>query len=38
MADDISLKQFTAMDRAADVAAYVSALEAFDAIPELQEL
>ena len=38
MADDVSLKQFTAMDRAADVAAYVTALEAFDAIPELQEL
>lgn len=38
MADDISLRRFTAMDRAPDVAAYVAALEAFDAIPELQEL
>jgi SAM-dependent methyltransferase len=38
MADDISLKQFTAMDRSANVPAYIAALEAFDAIPELQEL
>lgn len=38
MADDISLKQFTAVDRASNVRAYVAALEAFDAIPELQEL
>lgn len=35
---DISLSQFKAMDRAANVSAYVAALEAFDAIPELQEL
>jgi SAM-dependent methyltransferase len=38
MTEDISLNQFKAMDRAADVPAYVAALEAFDAIPELQEL
>ncbi len=38
MSDDISLNQFTAVDRAANVSAYVAALEAFDAIPELQEL
>jgi len=36
--EDISLSQFKAMDAAADVPAYVEALEAFDAIPELQEL
>ncbi|MCC6793292.1 MAG: methyltransferase domain-containing protein [Thermomicrobiales bacterium] len=35
---DISLSQFRAVDRAANVPAYVTALEAFDAIPELQEL
>jgi SAM-dependent methyltransferase len=38
MTEDISLSQFKAMDRAANVPAYVAALEAFDAIPELQEL
>lgn len=38
MTDDISLDQFKAMDKAANVPAYVAALEAFDAIPELQEL
>jgi SAM-dependent methyltransferase len=36
--DDLSLKQFTAVDSAADVGTYVAALEAFDAIPELREL
>src|SRR5690606_16200305 len=36
--EDISLNEFKAMDRAANVPAYVAALEAFDAIPELQEL
>lgn len=36
--DDISLRQFTAMDSAGNVPSYVRALEAFDAIPELQEL
>lgn len=36
--DDLSLKQFTAVDRAADVGNYVAVLEAFDAIPQLQEL
>jgi len=35
---DISLSQFKAIDRTTNVPAYVSALEAFDAIPELQEL
>lgn len=38
MINDISLSQFKAMDRAANVPSYVAALEAFDAIPELQEL
>jgi 2-polyprenyl-3-methyl-5-hydroxy-6-metoxy-1,4-benzoquinol methylase len=38
MTDDISLKSFTALDRVSDVAAYVRALEAFDEIPQLQEL
>jgi len=36
--DDISLKKFTAMDEAANVASYVRALEAFDGIAQLQEL
>ena len=36
--DDLSLKQFTAVDQAADVPAYVAALEAFDGIEQLQEL
>lgn len=38
MTDDISLKSFTALDRVQDVEAYVRALEAFDEIPQLQEL
>jgi len=38
MTDDISLKSFTALDRVGDVDAYVRALEAFDEIPQLQEL
>jgi SAM-dependent methyltransferase len=38
MTDDISLKSFTALDRVGDVGAYVRALEAFDDIPQLQEL
>jgi SAM-dependent methyltransferase len=38
MTDDISLKSFTALDRVGDVTAYVRALEAFDEIPQLQEL
>ncbi|MBL8908684.1 MAG: methyltransferase domain-containing protein [Rhizobiales bacterium] len=38
MTDDISLKSFTALDRVGDVEAYVRALEAFDDIPQLQEL
>ena len=33
MADDISLKQFIAMDPALSVSAFVPALEAFDTIP-----
>jgi ubiquinone/menaquinone biosynthesis C-methylase UbiE len=36
--DDISLRQFTAMDQTPDVASYVHALEAFDGIEQLQEL
>jgi SAM-dependent methyltransferase len=36
--DDLSLKQFTSMDAAPNVKPYVKALEAFDAIPGLQEL
>jgi len=36
--DDISLKQFTAMDQATNVGSYVHALEAFDGIEQLQEL
>ena len=36
--DDISLRQFTAMDQATNVASYVHALEAFDGIEQLQEL
>jgi SAM-dependent methyltransferase len=36
--DDLTLKRFTAVDAAPDVGAYVRALEAFDGIPELQEL
>jgi SAM-dependent methyltransferase len=36
--DDLSLKQFVDMDRAGHVASYVAALEAFDAIPQMQEL
>lgn len=38
MTDDISLKSFTALDRVGDVEAYIRALEAFDEIPQLQEL
>ena len=38
MTEDISLKSFTALDRVGDVEAYVRALEAFDEIPQLQEL
>lgn len=36
--DDLTLRQFTAVDQAADVSAYVAALEAFDGIEQLQEL
>jgi ubiquinone/menaquinone biosynthesis C-methylase UbiE len=36
--DDFTLKQFTAVDQAASSASYVSALEAFDGIEQLQEL
>jgi len=38
MADDFTLKQFTALDSAADPSSYLSALEAFDGIEQLQEL
>lgn len=38
MSDDLSLQQFTAVDAASSVATYVAALEAFDGIPQLQEL
>ena len=36
--DDLSLKQFVDMDRSGHVSSYVAALEAFDAIPQMQEL
>lgn len=36
--DDFSLRQFTAVDKASDVASYVTALEAFDGIEQLREL
>lgn len=36
--DDLSLRSFVDMDRSGHVASYVAALEAFDAIPEIQEL
>jgi SAM-dependent methyltransferase len=36
--DDLSLKQFVDMDRSGHVSSYVAALEAFDAIPGMQEL
>jgi SAM-dependent methyltransferase len=36
--DDIALRQFTALDKAPDVASYIRALEAFDGIAQLQEL
>lgn len=38
MTEDLSLKSFTALDRVQDVGTYVRALEAFDEIPQLQEL
>lgn len=38
MTDNISLKSFTALDRVGDVEAYIRALEAFDEIPQLQQL
>ncbi|MFO0991669.1 MAG: methyltransferase domain-containing protein [Hyphomicrobiales bacterium] len=38
MTNDISLRSFTALDQVQDVDAYVRALEAFDEIPQLQEL
>ena len=36
--DDFTLKQFTSLDQATSTANYVSALEAFDGIEQLQEL
>lgn len=36
--DEISLKRFESLDQAPDVSAYLQALEAFDAIPQMQEL
>ena len=36
--DDLSLSRFTSLDGAPDVRPYVTALEAFDGIPELREL
>ena len=36
--DDLSLESFVDMDRSGHVASYVAALEAFDAVPEMQEL
>lgn len=38
MQDDLSLKSFDNLDMVRDLDAYVRALEAFDAIPQLQEL
>ena len=38
MTEDLSLKSFTSLDRVSDVDTYVRALEAFDEIPQLQEL
>lgn len=38
MTEDLSLKSFTSLDRVQDVNTYVKALEAFDEIPQLQEL
>lgn len=38
MTDEIALHQFTDMDNAASADPYIRALEAFDAIPALQEL
>jgi len=38
MTEDLSLKSFTALDHVGDVDTYVRALEAFDDIPQLQEL
>jgi SAM-dependent methyltransferase len=38
MVNDLSLKQFVDMDRSGHVASYVAALEAFDAIPQMEEL
>jgi SAM-dependent methyltransferase len=36
--DDLTLSRFTSLDQAADPKPYFAALEAFDGIPELQEL
>jgi 2-polyprenyl-3-methyl-5-hydroxy-6-metoxy-1,4-benzoquinol methylase len=38
MTEDLSLKSFTSLDRVGDVDTYIRALEAFDEIPQLQEL
>ena len=38
MTEDLSLKSFAALDRVQNVGTYVRALEAFDEIPQLQEL
>lgn len=38
MTEDLSLKSFTAVDRSGDPGLYMRALEAFDSIPQLQEL
>jgi cyclopropane fatty-acyl-phospholipid synthase-like methyltransferase len=37
-ADNVHLHAFTDLDRAPSIAPYVAALEAFDALPQLQEL
>jgi len=37
-ADNVQLHAFTDLDRAPSIAPYVAALEAFDALPQLQEL
>ena len=37
-AENVQLQAFTDVDRAPSIAPYVAALEAFDALPQLQEL
>ena len=37
-AENVQLHDFTNLDRASNIQPYVAALEAFDALPQLQEL